>query len=109
MIHAMRKLSMVIFGVGMLAAVAHSAQNIISQKGKVYSPDEITLAVGGTVRIDNDDNIPHNAHVTRPGGEASNLGLQSPGQHVDIILEKPGDYTVRCGIHPKMKLVIRAN
>ena len=82
---------------------------MVTQKGKVFSPDELTLAVGDTVHIDNDDNIAHNVLVGAPDGVSKNLGVQNPGDHADIIIDKAGEYTIRCGIHPKMKLVIQAN
>jgi plastocyanin len=91
------------------AGAAQAVQSMVTQKGKVFSPDELTLAVGDTVHIDNDDNIPHNVLVTAPGGVSKNFGVQNPGDHADIIIDTAGEYTVRCGIHPKMKLVIQAN
>jgi cytochrome c peroxidase len=104
-----KTLFLVVCGVGMIGAAAHAVQNIVSQKGKMFSPEDLTGAAGGIVQIDNDDNIPHNTQVTGPDGESKNFGLQMPGEHVAIAIEKPGDYMVRCGIHPKMKLVIHAN
>ena len=85
-----------------------AVQDSISQKGKMFSPDELSREVGGKVRVANDDAIPHNVQVTGPDGESKNLGLQMPGDHTDIAIEKLGDYMVRCGIHPKMKLVVHA-
>ena len=78
----------------------------ISQKGKIFSPDEMYNAVGETVMINNDDSIPHHLQVTAPDGVVKNMGLQMPGDRAEIPVEKAGDYMVRCGIHPKMKLVI---
>ena len=85
---------------------AWAVQESISQKGKMFDPVELSREVGGMVRINNDDGIPHNVQVMNPDGENKNLGLQMPGDHTDIALEKLGDYMVRCGIHPKMKMVL---
>ncbi len=87
---------------------ARAVQQGISQKGKTFAPDELSQAVGDKVRITNDDTIPHNIQVNSPDGESRNMGLQMPGDHAMIAVEKPGDYMIRCGIHPKMKLVLHA-
>ena len=92
----------------LIAGGAWAVQESISQKGKMFTPDELSREVGGLVRINNDDSIPHNIQVTNPDGENKNFGLQMPGNHADVAIEKPGDYMVRCGIHPKMKLVLHA-
>ncbi len=89
------------------AGAAYATGNVVRQKGKIFAPDELTQAVGSMLRIENDDTIPHNVMVTAPNGENRNMGMQKPGDHADIALEKLGEYQVRCGIHPKMKLVIQ--
>jgi plastocyanin len=33
-------------------------------------------------------------------------GDQQPGSKFDVTFSVPGDYTVLCGIHPKMKLAV---
>ena len=88
---------------------AWAVQQGISQKGKTFFPDELSQVVGDKVRITNDDTIPHNIQVNGPDGESKNMGLQMPGDHAMVAVEKPGDYTIRCNIHPKMKLVLHAH
>ncbi len=90
------------------ASGAYAAAALVSQKGKIFTPDELTQGSGSTLRIDNDDTIPHNVQVTTPDGENRNMGMQKPGEFADVVLDKSGDFMVRCGIHPKMKLVIHA-
>lgn len=85
---------------------ARAVQSAVGQKGKMFAPEELSRAKGDLVRIDNDDNIPHNVMVTPPGGDRKNLGLQMPGDHAEIPVDQVGDYQVICGIHPKMKLVV---
>ena len=89
-----------------VAGGARAVQTSVGQKGKMFAPDEMSRAKGDIVRIDNDDNIPHNVQVTGPAGDRRNLGLQMPGDHADVATDQPGDYLVVCGIHPKMKLVV---
>lgn len=91
-----------------MAGAARAVQGMISQKGKTFTPGDITQPVGSSVRIDNDDGIPHNLVVTAPDGTKQNHGLQMPGNHVDVSLPRAGEYMVNCGIHPKMKLTISA-
>jgi cytochrome c peroxidase len=50
--------------------------------------------------------VTHNITVILPDGTQRNLGVQKPGETVEVALEKPGEVMVRCGIHPKMKLVV---
>jgi len=35
-------------------------------------------------------------------------GLQRPGQDLDVLFAKAGDYSVTCGIHPKMQMRVHA-
>ena len=101
-----RRLFLIAIGLTVAGGIAHSVEPGVSQKGKIFAPDELSRTAGGTVRIENDDAIPHNVQVTTPDGDKKNLGLQMPGDHADIALDKSGDYMVTCGIHPKMKLVV---
>lgn len=80
----------------------------IGQRGKVFSLEEVSLPVGGTIRVINDDNILHSLLLTTPDGTRTNLGTEKPGEHMDFTMETLGDYIARCGIHPAMKLVIHA-
>jgi len=78
----------------------------IGQKGKVFSLEEISIPVGETIRVVNDDNVLHSLLLTAPDGQRSALGTQKPGEQTDITLDQLGDYVTRCGIHPGMKLLI---
>ncbi len=91
-----------------IAGGAYATASLVSQKGKTFTPEELTQQRGSSIRIDNDDAVPHNIQVTTPDGENRNMGMQKPGEFANVSLDKVGDYMVRCGIHPKMKLVIRA-
>lgn len=103
-----KKICAAILGVCAAAGLAQAVQTSVSQKGKTFTPDDLALAVGETVRIENDDAIPHNVQFTAPDGQKQNLGLQMPGERADVVLAKAGDYMIYCGIHPKMKLTAHA-
>lgn len=94
-----------VFTSGFVNAALHKP--IISQIGKVFSPGEVTMPVGATIRIDNDDDVPHSLILSSPDGKRANLGTKQPGEATDIPLMQSGDYLARCGIHPAMKLVVR--
>jgi plastocyanin len=78
----------------------------VSQKDKTFSSEDLKQTVGSTLRISNDDTVAHNVQMTTPSGETRNFGVQKPGESVEAPLEKAGDYAVRCGIHPRMKLSV---
>ena len=78
----------------------------VSQKGRMFSIGSASLQVGESIRIVNDDaDLQHHANVE------SNIfkfdsGDQEPGSKTDITFPVAGIFTVQCGIHPKMKLVV---
>lgn len=91
-------------GIGALHAALH--QPVIGQRGKVFSVAEMSVPNGATIRISNDDDVVHTLRVTTPDGSRRDHGLQKPGETTDITLDRVGDYTVRCNIHPGMKMVV---
>lgn len=101
-----------IFGTGALLCVsaATSASTtspaIVSQKGRMFLPGEVTIAKGDAIEIVNDDgDILHHAYVDSPEFSFDS-GDQKPGSHTLIYFPVTGTFMVLCGIHPKMKLAI---
>ena len=78
---------------------------VVSQKGKVFTPGEITIPVGATVRIMNDDRVLHHVYIESPEFNFDS-GEQPPGRSVDIKFAKDGTFAVRCDIHPKMLMKV---
>lgn len=78
---------------------------IISQKGKIFSPAEITVAPGTAVEIKNDDRVLHHIYIEQPDFNFDS-GEQPPGKIVTIVFAKDGTFAVRCDIHPKMLLTV---
>ena len=103
-----RWLILVSLGGAVVSGGAWAAENTVSQKDKSFDPEELTVAVGSSLHISNDDDVTHNVQVWNPDGENENLGVQKAGEAVDVPFPKVGDYTVHCGIHPKMKLMVHA-
>jgi len=89
-----------------LSAGALAANLTISQKGRTFSSENVTLKKGGTLTFMNDDSIPHNIMSTS-GGNEFNLGSQPPGAATDVTFREAGDVQVICAIHPRMKMMVK--
>jgi len=89
-----------------LSAGALAANLTISQKGRAFSSETVTLKKGGTLTFMNDDSIPHNIMSTSSGNEF-NLGSQPPGASTDVTFKEAGDVLVICAIHPRMKMTVK--
>ena len=86
----MRKLACltiaVLSGLSVGALAATSAT--ITQKGRVFSSESVTIKKGEAVTFANDDSVPHNIVSTSKGNEF-NLGSQPPGTSTDVSSRKP--------------------
>lgn len=81
-------------------------QIVVSQKGREFNPGEVSIARGDTIQIVNDDgDLLHHAYVDSKRFSFDS-GDQQPGSKTNIVFSELGDFTVRCAIHPKMKLVV---
>jgi plastocyanin len=81
----------------------------VSQKGRAFQPGELTIRRGETVQIVNDDgDLLHHAYVESEQFSFDS-GDQEPGSKTDVTFPVSGTFNVLCGIHPKMKLVVRVN
>jgi plastocyanin len=90
---------------GLLAGAALGANPYtISQKDREFRPREIIVKRGETLRFINDDGeLLHHAYLSSETFDFD-TGDQQPGSRFDVVFSVAGDYTVLCGIHPKMKL-----
>jgi len=87
------------------AVALASTNHTIGQAGKKFSEDVLTVAVGDTVVFKNDDTVKHNIIIVKM---RFNSGMQDPGKDAELTFDKAGSFKVRCGMHPKMKLTIKA-
>jgi plastocyanin len=81
----------------------------VSQRGRAFQPAELNIKRGDVVQIVNDDgDLLHHAYIE---SDAFNFdsGDQEPGGKVDVAFTVAGNFTVLCGIHPKMKLAVHVN
>jgi plastocyanin len=91
--------------VGSLAGLAAS-QYAVSQKGREFTPADVTIKRGETVTIVNDDaDLRHHAYIDSDKFNFDS-GDQEPGSKTNISFPVEGTFDVLCAIHPKMKLVV---
>jgi plastocyanin len=89
-----------------LSVGALAANLTISQKGRMFSSENVTIKKGETLTFLNDDSVPHNILSTSKGNEF-NLGSQQPGTSTDVTFKEAGDVLVICAIHPRMKMMVK--
>ncbi len=92
---------------GMIVGTAMGATPyIISQKGREFQPTEIALKRGESVQFINDDgDLLHHTYL-KSETFSFDSGDQKPGSKFEVVFTAAGRFTVRCAIHPKMKLVV---
>ena len=78
---------------------------VVSQRDRRFSPDRLTVAPDDIVRVMNDDRVTH--HVYIDSADVSfDSGEQPVGKNIDLHFTKSGVFTVRCAIHPTMRLTV---
>ena len=77
----------------------------VSQKNRAFAPAELSLKLGDRLVFENDDTVTHNMFSRDPGFKF-NLKMQEPGGDKSVVMESRGRATIRCAIHPQMKLSI---
>ena len=84
-------------------------QTTISQKNREFHPDAISIKVGDTITIVNDDgDLLHHAYIDSPRFSFDS-GDQKPGSATPVTFTVAGDFDVLCAIHPKMRLVVHVH
>ena len=89
-----------------LCGRAMAADKSIVQAGQSFSETDITVPAGSHVKFLNQDDVKHNILVQAgdDDDDARDMGIQSPGQTIDVPFDKAGKFTIRCHIHPSMKM-----
>lgn len=89
----------------MMMTTAQAETHIVDQQGLEYIPAQLTIKAGDTVTFLNSDFMRHHIqYVSGPGIFESSL--LPVGEKMSITLEKAGEYSVGCRIHPFMSLTI---
>jgi len=65
-----------------------------------YSPGNLVVPVGATVRWTNRDAAPHSATATDGSWDT---GLLSRGDNAEVTFTQPGTFEYFCTVHPDMK------
>lgn len=84
---------------------AFAAEQTVTQKDKQFSEASVTIKTGDAIVFENDDEVVHNIMSTTSGSEF-NLGALQPGSKISHVFSKPGEITVICAIHPRMKMTV---
>jgi plastocyanin len=101
----MRAFIIAVIALWALSAPAMAAGHVIDQKDLSFSQAEITIVVGDKIKFTNSDRTAH--HIwTKDNGVSFSSQTLKPGGSYEIKFDKAGTYTVKCHIHPKMKLTI---
>ena len=91
---------------GTLAGLAAASQYSVSQKGREFTPLDLTVKRGDSVLIVNDDaDLQHHAYIDSDKFSFDS-GDQEPGSKTAITFSVAGTFEVLCAIHPKMRLVV---
>lgn len=90
-----------------MSAVEASAADIkITQAKKKFSTKKVKAAVGDTLVFINEDTYTHNLFAKK--GMKFDSGVMKNGDIYKVVVDKPGKISIRCAIHPKMKLRVTA-
>ncbi len=83
-----------------------AARMLVSQRERIFHPNQMEIRRGDTVQVQNDDGeLIHHAYVATDTFNF-NSGEQMPGSITNIRFTEAGTFTIRCRIHPKMALVV---
>ena len=85
-------------------AVVRAYEHVVSQKGKTFSAETITVKPGDKVLFKNDDDVTHNV-FSNTSGMSFNL-TQAPGETGSQVFNTEGTAEIRCAFHTKMKLTV---
>lgn len=91
-----------LWGLVLLAAQAAAQTVEVSIRDYRFTPAELTVGRGTTVRWSNDEKrASHSVLFTGPGGYESERLF--PGESWQRTFDRPGVYHYTCGPHPEMK------
>ena len=102
----MRRLAGAALLIAGLCTTGLAAETSIIQAGQAFSETDVSLKTGDHLKFLNQDDVKHNILVQTgdDDDDAKDMGLQIPGQSIDVAFDKAGKFIVRCHIHPGMKL-----
>lgn len=78
----------------------------VTQKNRAFQPKEVEIGRGDTLRFVNDDGYLLHHVYSKSDDFSFDTGEQPPGTVMNVKFPTAGSYTVLCGIHPRMRLVV---
>ncbi len=97
------------FAVLLLSTQAVAADLIVvDQKDRAFGARAVEIKQGETIRFNNKDDFGHQVFAQSPSF-AFDTDEVDPGSYVDIRFPIKGHFTVRCHIHPRMRLDVDVN
>jgi len=87
-----------------LAAAAQTT-HVIVQKGRRFTPTQVTIARGDSLTFTNEDEFIHQMYSEG----LFDSDEKNPGETLVQPFTRSGTFEVKCHIHPKMRLVVRVN
>jgi plastocyanin len=85
---------------------AFAKETVVDQRTLMFVPDNISIAVGDTVRFTDSDRITHNITIVYPDGSVVDKGMDRYGEDIIVHFTAPGVYKVNCIIHPMMHMTV---
>ena len=84
------------------AATAAEGDRVISQKGRVFRPGEVTISRNESLTFTNEDSFIHQIYVNGLFDSEE----KGPGEVINESFPRTGTFQVRCHIHPTMRLIV---
>jgi plastocyanin len=106
-IPVMRSLPIVVI-LGVAAGAAVGAEFEVRQAGRLFAPARLIVGKGSTVHFANDEKFVHHA-FTDSAVFSADTGDIPPGESRDIVFTRPGVFTIRCAIHPQMRMTVEVS
>lgn len=88
------------------AVAAHASATTVVQTHQSFDKPTLTVRVGDEIDFVNQDTVTHNIQIVDASNSINDRGLQKPGEKVTVTISTPGQYKVRCAIHPKMRMTL---
>ena len=83
--------------------ISHGRATVVHIRNFAFMPKTVTIAVGSTLTIVNDDSEAHTATALDKSFDSAGLDTNDSWSHV---FTKPGTYAYVCDLHPYMKGVV---
>jgi plastocyanin len=103
-IHSSAVAVALLFALALNPALANQ-EHVVGQKNKAFTVKKLTVKVGDSVKIVNEDSFAHNV-FSLSAPKSFDLGSFGSGGSKTVTFDKPGKVEVECAVHPDMRLDI---